>query len=174
MANNFKYKVMPYWGIAHPFMSFEHHCFGYIKAGNESTTVHEGYNDIYIDATGHVSGGEEKTSVKHMALFARHEEYPSNILLFLLELAMTLLSWARYLLVPAGLLLGFGIALFGFENGTSLLKGVIEYTILSYFVSLGISILAIIVRKAFKLDEKMDDLCEENGWKKWTDYDDMV
>lgn len=169
MANRFKYKVRLYYGIAHPIMNFEYHCFGYKKAGNEWNTEHTSTEYTYNEYSDSVTAERKFTTYK-WAYFVRHEEYPKNALLILLEILMRIVSFVRVQFAKWAILLAV-IATAACDDA-SFSSTILGYVGLVYLVSFIIPILGLVVRKAFKLDEKMDDLCDENGWQRWSDYTD--
>ena len=168
MANRIKYKSRAYFSFIHPFMTFEYNCFGYRKAGNEVHSEHDGWDVSVTEYSDRYEGSvSEKRKIVRTAFFARHEEYPKNALFVLFEILMALTSRIRVGLANVAIIGGFICALAGLQAlGTPLLiGGAISYA-LSFIIAIG----GRIVRKACKLDEKMDDICEENGWKKWSEY----
>ena len=174
MADRFDLKIRRYFGWFHPLLTWEHHCFGYRKDGDESSTVSDGYKtEVSVSSDSITSYSSEKTHVERYAYFMRHEEYPKNILFVLLEFLMTIVSVARvflgkYLIIGYFLLV-FTFPEFGFEKiGTYLGQA----ALIIYIGSFVIPILGFTVRKLFKLDERMDDVCDENGWQRWSEYED--
>ena len=167
MAGYLNYKSRLYFAIFHPLMTFEYNCFGYKKAGNEVHKEFDGFEDCYWDGN-EIKGGEAKWKTVRTAYFARPEEYPTNILFGLLEIIMQLVSFVRVLLSP----LALGLALFFLFLGDESKTGatIFGYIFLAHAISFVIAIAGSIVRKIFKLDEQMDDLCDENGWKRWSEY----
>lgn len=167
MGNHIWYKSMPYFGWFHPFLTFEHHCLAYRSAGNKVSVEREGWD---IESYGDGIRSTERTRVIRTAYFARHHEYPKNILFMLIELLISLMGWIRFIFEP----LALGACLFVilvFQDDMFLGK-VLLGILISYGISLGLSILAVIVRKIFQLDRKIDDICDENNWQRWSDYRD--
>ncbi len=167
MANRIKIKARRYFGFMHPILTWEHHCFAYRKDGHSSKTVSDGYE---FDVSGDRVTATEKTHVVRTAYFKRHEEYPKNPLFVILEILMNIVSILR---VTFGKFLIAGIFIATILEAEGL---VMNYLIpaltaiyaLSFIIPLG----GFIVRNVFGLDQRMDDICEENGWMKWSEYQD--
>ena len=171
MANRFNFKTRRYFGFMHPLLTWEYHCFGYRKAGNESETVHDGY-EASTTWDDHIRL-EEKTHIVRYANFKRHEEYPTNALFVILELLMTVVSFLR---VSFGkyLILGWFLGSVVFADaGLSGLGSILGQIALALYIgSIVIALLGSVVRSSSGFDQKIDDICEENGWKKWSEYSD--
>lgn len=175
MANKIKYVGRRYVGFFHPILSWEYHCFGYRKSKNTKTTVHDGYENSYSwsDDTHVTVTSTEKTHTLRIAYFSRHEEYPKNPIFAIFELLMGIVSRIRVttakFFIAAYLLFCYIWTDIGLEHlGET--AGNIALAI--YACSFIIPIIGFTVRKAFALDQKIDDICDENGWQRWSDYED--
>ena len=167
MANRIKIKARRYFGFMHPILTWEHHCFGYRKDGHSSKRVSDGYE---INVSGDRVSATEKSHVVRTAYFKRHEEYPKNFLFSLLEILMNIVSYIRVFLGKF-LIIGSIIAMTaGAEDIVfSYLMPVLTAIYVGSFL---IPLAGYIVRNALGLDQKMDDICDENGWMKWSEYKD--
>lgn len=167
MANRLKIKTRRYYGFIHPLLTWEYHCFGYRKEGHSSHTVHDGWE---IRRSGDDFVADKKTHIVRYAYFQRHEEYPKNVLFILLELLMTIVSALRatfghYLVIAWFILQGFEAAELASVLGSIALA--------LYGGTVVIGVLGSLVRTFCGLDKKIDDICDENGWQKWSDYADQ-
>ena len=167
MANYIKHVTRVYFGFTHPLMTWEYHCFGYRKAGHGSLTTET--TTVYLD-TGDI---KKDRAVTKYAYFGRHEEYPKNPIFVILELLMSLVSRLRVGFSKL-LLIGYIICnMIGeLPSSSALPTYLISGFAALYGASILIALLGFVVRKAFKLDEKLDEVCEENKWKKWSEYQD--
>ena len=172
MANRIKFKSRRYFGWFHPILTWEHHCFGYRKAGDTSRTVSDGYEtDVSVTDDKIYFNTTEKTHVVRRAYFQRHEEYPTHPLFSLLEILMNIVSLIRVFLGKF-LIIGY-ILMLSPDMGMAEMSGMLGNLILTlYGASFVIPILGTIARSTFGLDQQMDDLCDENGWKRWSEYQD--
>lgn len=176
MANRTIYRARKYQGIAHPIMTFEYHCFGYRKGGHDRQVIDDGTETEVVldfDAGTANSTTKHKSHIEKTAYFVRHEEYPKNILFSLLEFVMTIISVIR-VLIGKWLIVGYAACSAEIIDGIGGYAPVIGgWILMLYGASLLVPIAGLIVRKVFKLDEKMDEVCEENNWKKWSQYRDQ-
>lgn len=175
MANRIKFVGRSYTGFFHPILTWEYHCFGYRTGGHSSTKIHDGYENNYswTDDTHVTVTSTEKSHMLRIAYFKRHEEYPTNPIFAILELLMGIVSRIRVaagkFFIAAYILFSYILADIGLEHlGET--AGNIALAI--YACSFIIPIIGLVVRKAFGLDQKIDDICQENGWQKWSQYDD--
>jgi len=175
MANMIKYKVRQYFGFFHPILTWEHHCFGYRKGGHESDTVSDGYetNVTWNDDTHYTVSTTEKSHVVRYAYFKRHEEYPKNPIFMLLELLMNIVSYVRVYLCKF-LFIGYllTVTILADAGLTELGENLVLAALAIYGLSIAIPLAGYIVRQVFGLDKKIDDICDENGWQRWSDYQD--
>ncbi len=172
MANRIRYKTRRYFGFLHPIMTWEYHCFGYRKGGHESNTVYDGSETEIrqVSDTRFESTTTHKSHVERYAFFKRHEEYPKNVLFVLLEFLMTVVSYLRVFLgkfLIAGIFISAIVESFDFAE-MYLIPALTAIYVCSFIIPLA----GFIVRNALGLDEKLDDICEENGWMKWSEYKD--
>ena len=160
-----------YYGFCHPLMTMEYRCFGYRKGENESEEVDDGYSGTATDHGDsiHYTIQHDSHIVKY-ACFKRHAEYAQNPLFWLFELLMKIISVLRVTFAKF-LILGYIVlAILGWHEspvGQYVLYG----TIALYAASIVIPILGFIIRKIFRLDQETDDICMENGWKRWSKYE---
>ena len=173
MANRIKYKTRRYFGFMHPIMTWEYHCFAYRKGGHDSQTVYDGSEIEFSDAGYNrvMATTTHKTHVERFVHFRRHEEYPKNPIFVLLELLMSIVSRVRVFL---GKFLIAGIFILTLMESMEiatlyLIPALSTIYVLSFIVPLA----GFIVRNAFGLDKKMDDVCDENGWMRWSEYKDQ-
>lgn len=167
MANRIKIKARRYFGFMHPILTWEHHCFGYRKDGHSSKRVSDGYE---INVSGDRVSATEKSHVVRTAYFKRHEEYPKNFLFSLLEILMNIVSYIRVFLgkfLIAGIFISAIVESFDFAE-MYLIPALTAVYVGSFLIPLA----GYIVRNALGLDQKMDDICDENGWMKWSEYKD--
>lgn len=172
MANRIRYKTRRYFGFLHPIMTWEYHCFGYRKGGHESNTVYDGSETEIrqVSDTRFESTTTHKSHVERYAFFKRHEEYPKNFLFSILEILMNIVSYIRVFLGKF-LIIGSIIAMTaGAEDIVfSYLMPALTAVYVGSFV---IPLAGYIVRNVFGLDQKMDDICDENEWMRWSEYKD--
>ncbi len=185
MANRISIKKRQvFFNVIHPILTWEYHCFGYRKAGydsyttvvgKEKTTKYNEYSDEYMTTEKPI------TRTKGYAFFSRHEEYPQNPLFFILEILMTIVSLARVytakFLIPAYFIMDYlieeGYLRYSKYSDDMLPTEIISIVLIAMYVcTFVIPLAGYIVRKAFGLDQRMDDICEENGWMKWSEYQD--
>lgn len=173
MANMIKFKSRRYFGFAHPFLTWEHHCYGYKTGGNTSTRVHDGYETSasWTDDTHIRVQTREKSHIVKTAYFRRHEEYPKHPLFVLLELLMTLVSTIRVFFAKYLILAWFIISM-ALEDAIDFANMLGSWALALYVASTILAVLGLVTRAAFGLDKRIDDICEENGWQKWSDYED--
>lgn len=173
MANRIKYKTRRYFGFMHPIMTWEYHCFAYRKGGHDSQTVYDG-SEIELSDAGYdriKATTTHKTHVERYVYFRRHEEYPKNILFILLELLMSIVSRIR-VFFGKFLIAGMFIATI-MESPEFATMYLMPALSIIYVLSFIIPLAGFIIRNAFGLDKRMDDICEENGWMKWSEYKDQ-
>lgn len=174
MANRIKYSERRYFGFFHPILTWEYHCFGYRKGGHTQTEVFDGYEHTasWTDDTTLTVTSKEKSHTLRIAYFRRHEEYPKNPLFVILELLMNLVSRIR---VTFGkfVIAAYIVFYYMLDSSMAIGKTAGNIALAIYACSFIIPLAGFIVRKAFGLDQKIDDICDENGWKRWSEYEDQ-
>lgn len=172
-GNRVSIKYRQYYGFFHPIMTMEYKAFGYRKGENDIDEIDDGYlTTIKEDWPGHYSSKtEEQSHIVKYARFKRHVEYVTNPLFWILEFFMQVVSFIRVYLGKF-IILACGILyILGWIHND--LYRFLLYTIITIYVaSFAIPILGFITRMVFKLDAATDEICEENGWKKWSEYED--
>ncbi len=174
MANMIKYSERRYFGFFHPILTWEYHCFGYRKGGHTQEEVFDGYEHTFSETSDTITvTSREKSHTVRTAFFRRHEEYPKNPLFVILELLMNLVSriritFAKFFIIAyillCYLLEDFDLVYIGESAG--------KIALAIYACSFIIPLTGFIVRRAFGLDQRIDDICDENGWKRWSEYED--
>ena len=175
MANYIKCKARRYFGFFHPILTWEYHCFGYRKGGHTQTKVVDGYETSasWSDDTHVTVTSEEKSHTLRIAYFNRHEEYPKNPIFVILELLMGLVSRIRVALAKYLIAAFFLFSVIWTDIELEHIgEGAGKIALAIYACSIIIPLVGYIVRKAFGLDQRIDDICDENGWKRWSEYDD--
>lgn len=147
-------------------LNIEYKCFGYRTHGKSSETIHEGYEGSW-NSTGDTYTVREKTHTNLYAYYKRHEDYPTNFLFNLVSFIDNILSRIRLLLFT---LLPIAIIFTLIVNDPELTKGVFSVYSFVYIANIVTMILGVIIRRIFKLDKKMDEICDKNNWKRWSDY----
>ena len=94
-----------------------------------------------------------------------------NILFILLELLMSIVSRIR-VFFGKFLIAGMFIATI-MESPEFATMYLMPALSIIYVLSFIIPLAGFIIRNAFGLDKRMDDICEENGWMKWSEYKDQ-
>lgn len=175
MANRIKSLGRSYIGFFHPILTWEYHCFGYRKGGHTKTRVFDGYENSvsWSDDTHATVTSKEKSHTLRIAYFDRHEEYPKNPIFVILEFFMSLVSRIRVALAKFFIAAYFLFCIIWPEIELEHIgEGAGKIALAIYACSFIIPLVGFIVRKAFGLDQKIDDICDENGWKRWSEYDD--
>ena len=62
------------------------------------------------------------------------------------------------------------LALFGQEELTKPLAVVATVYALSWCATIALVLLAVLIRKIFCMDARIDEICLKNGWQKYSDY----
>lgn len=158
------------YAFANFILKFEYRAFGWAYTGKEVDVVDDGYETTVYDD--HAVTKHKSHIVKH-ACFQRPRSYQKNFLFSLLELLSGIVSrfrvWAlNLIMVPIIILV---IALIGGGENTGTIIGVI-CGIYGGLIGASIlfGILGLVVRKAFKLDEKTDEFNHKYGYQGQTDF----
>lgn len=166
MANRFNIVKAQYWGLKY-FTDIQFKALGYRTCGKSATEVDDGY-EAEKNSDGIITGFKHKSHTEKYAYYRRHEEYPTNILLGLVALILGIIRIIRRLVVVA-LPVTLGILIFGFEKP---IIYAIEAFFLSWLITIICMVLAITLRKVFRMDERIDEICVNSGWQRYSEYRD--
>lgn len=149
-------------------IQFEKKCFDWVCAGHSVTDVDDGYEvtDTKI---------KHKHHIIKSVYFSRPYDYKKNFLFSFTEFLSNIVSFFRVLalnlLFPA-VIVG-AILAFTMEDMVGTLVGIYLGV---YGGLIGASLilagLGALWRKVFKLTEKTDEIQEQNGFQKWSEYED--
>ncbi|MBQ8689475.1 MAG: hypothetical protein IJ515_03840 [Clostridia bacterium] len=144
----------------------ERRAFGWVDKGME-TDYYDEY-DVTIDVDRQEATVKQKFTIYNV--FRRIEPYSSNLLFKLVELLMSIQSWIRRKLI----FLLFGITALALVIGIFQLLGtgeIGEYMLtaimllaITYVPSLVYALIGYMLRKVLRLDDKLKDSLEKNGY----------
>lgn len=158
--NSLVYKTRRY-GLFRFLLDLEYKAFGYRTAGDTAETVYDGTEVTSSDGTNYSIN--HKTHIVRYAHYMRHYKYPSNFLFSLIAFIDRILSSIRIILSSL-IIIAVLVALIGeFYQIFCVYAAVYGLNILTMF-------LGFIIRRSFRLDEKMDEICSKNGWKRYSEY----
>jgi len=154
-------------------IKLEKRCFDWVCAGKTVTDVDDGYEitDTQIKPKHHII----KT-----VYFKRPYDYQQNFLFRFTELLSNVVSRLRVialnLLIPA-IIVGVLLAIFNDEDSefVGMMCG-IYFGVYGGLIGLSLILagLGVLWRKVFKLTEKTDEIQEQNGFQKWSEYTRMT
>lgn len=140
---------------------------GYVCGGSERTEETE-----WVDDSNSLIGAKPVTKTRKYATYGRHIEYPSN---FLLGLVASLMAFVRGVRSIVKWLLPFAIIVVVLLGSMSDdLAGYAALVVLAYLITWGATLLlmffAKLIRNSFQMDQRMDEICQNNGWMRWSEY----
>lgn len=151
-------------------LAFEYRAFGWAYCGKEVDVVDDGYETTIYDDR---AVTKHKSHIVKHACFKRPRSYQKNFLFSLLEFLSGFVSrfrvWAiNLIMVP--IIIGV-IALVSSSESSGTILGVI-FGIYGCLIGASIifGILGLVVRKAFKLDQKTDEFNHKYGYQGQTDF----
>ncbi len=115
-----------------------------------------------------VIGKSPRTKWVRYATYSRHVCYPTNFLLGLTAALMTAVRFVRTIvkyIVPLAILI-----MFISEEAMDACGAVIGIYIITWIATIALMIIAKVIRAAFRIDERMDEICRDNGWMLWSEY----
>lgn len=56
------------------------------------------------------------------------------------------------------------------EEAMDACGAVIGIYIITWIATIALMIIAKVIRAAFRIDERMDEICRDNGWMLWSEY----
>lgn len=126
----------------------------------------------WVDDSNSIIGAKPVTKFRKYATYGRHIEYPTN---FLLGLVSALMAFVRIIRSIVKWLVPFAIiAMMLFNDSSDEIYGLGLLVILAYLATWGATLLmmffAKLIRNGFQIDQRMDEICEQNGWKRWSEY----
>lgn len=155
------------YSLGPQILKLEKKCFGWHCEGREKEVVDDGYTAT--DHGSYVSVKHNTKLIKYI-YFSRPCDYKKNILFSLLEFISNILSrirvWAINLIVIAII-----VAAIFYSTSPQVTQGIAIIYAALILGSIVVALLGLLVRKVFKLDEKTDQYYAENGYKKWSDYE---
>ena len=157
--NSLVYKTRRY-GLFRFLLDLEYKAFGYRRAGGTTETVDDGYEVTSTDTHVNVN---HKTHIVRYAHYMRHYKYPTNFLFSLIAFIDRVLSSIRVIL--SSLIIIAALVCFIGE-----VPAILYIYAAVYGLNILTMLLGFIIRKAFRLDEKMDELCDKNNWKRYSEY----
>ncbi len=166
MANRLKIVTERYWGIKF-FTDIQFKALGYRTCGKSATEVDDGY-EAERNNDGELTGLKHKSHIEKYAYYQRHEEYPSNILLGLVAVFLFIIRYIRRLAILA-IPITLGLTMLGDAFFPAFEFAGYAY-ILSWVGTIIFMVLAIILRKVFRMDERMDEICVNSGWQRYSEY----
>lgn len=169
MANRFIVKKEKYTG-SKSMLDIQYRSLGYRTCGNDIDEIDDGY-DVVRDSDGKITELKHKSHIEKYAYYRRHEEYPTNLLLGITALNLKLLRIIRKLIVYFMPLL---FLLFIISQSDLNAKLPLFYSLVAYGISWAATIFCMIfarsIRAVFKMDERTDKICIDNGWRPYSDY----
>lgn len=155
-------------------IQLEKKCFGWRTAGKSSTTVDDGYESTISDEGSHYKvTTRHKSHVVKYAYFKRPRMYAKNPLFSIVEMLSGIVSFLRVLalnLIAFAILASVVLMIADPATATPVVSAIA----IVYAALIGASLLlagaGYGLRKAFKLDEKTDEILEANGYIKWSEY----
>lgn len=140
---------------------------GYITGGSETTSHTE-----WVDDNDSIIGAKPVTKWVKYATYCRHVEYPTNFLLGLVAVLMKFIRMIRGIvkwLIPLAI-----IILILFSDSSEEISGLGLLVFVAYFATWGATLLmmgcAKAIRTSYRMDERLDEICANNGWKRWSEY----
>lgn len=170
MENTFKTTQARYTGLK-ILVDFQFKALGFRTCGKNVFDVLDGYETtMNCDDSGKITANtKEKRHIEKYAYYRRHSAYPTNILLELVRFFLFIVRIIRKLSVVA-LPLVIVFALLGTDIAQEPLFYVLSAYCLTWLATIGLSILAVIIRAAFRMDERMDEICLSYGWQPYSSY----
>ena len=141
----------------------EMRAFGWVDKGYD-TTWYDSY-DIDVDLDNNKATATRRSSTYHV--FKRINPYSHNLIFMLLELIMSITAWIRRKLVYifAGMtVLVVLISLITGDYSGLMIAG--EIVFLIYVPSLFLALFGYLTRLIFRLDKKLGDALEKNGYSR--------
>ncbi len=167
MTNQFKVTVARYTGLK-CLVDFQFKALGFRTCGRQVDDVTDGYTTT-VDLDAKTAHSTRNHHIEKYAYYRRHAAYPTNLLLELTRMALWVLRIARKLCAvafPITILL----ALLGQDGLTKPLAVVATVYALSWCATIALVLLAVLIRKIFCMDARIDEICLKNGWQKYSDY----
>lgn len=169
MSNKFKIKSRARtYTFSAPILMFEKKCFDWHFSGKDRTVVDDGYEAT--DHGDHITV-KHKSHIVKRAWIDRPYCYKKNFLFGLTEFLSNIVShirvWAINLCVIA-IIAAIALAAMGNTSVALVIAGVYAGLIAASYL---FALLGLMWKKVFKLTEKTDAFLEQNGYEKWSTYD---
>lgn len=171
MQNTFK-TVQARYTILKALLDFQFKALGFRTCGKQVGDVFDGYETavkfdgyktvLRSDGSGYVTySTTKKPHIEKYAYYKRHSAYPKNALL---DFTGFLLSALRMIRKWAVVSLPFSFFWACYDSERPMIYIFFLYC-LSWLVTIGLASLATAIRKAFRMDERTDEICLRNGWQ---------
>ena len=167
MVNKLKYTVARYTGFKF-LVDFQFKALGFRTCGRQVDDVTDGYTTTF-DFDAKTANSTRNHHIEKYAYYMRHVAYPTNPLLEVTRFLLWILRIVRKLCAVAFPIAIF-LALLGQEELQTPLAVVAVVYALSWCASIAFVILAVLIRRLFSMDARMDEICLRNGWQKYSDY----
>lgn len=158
--NSFIYRTRRY-SIFRFLLDLEYKAFGYRRAGGETQVVDDGVHVERVSDDHYTV--RQKTHIVNYAYYKRHSQYPTNFLFSLVAFVDRILSTIRVLLTNLVIIAAIAFLI-------SKEPVILAVYAAVYGLNFLTMLLGFIIRKSFRMDEKMDELCDKNNWKRYSEY----